>query len=189
MHVVIDAQVVCGYFKESVLEMEPQLTDAATFIFDRVDSEDRVYLDEDGQIEQEWRQPVDPEWFDPWFAGLLKNGHAVQIPVDTCHELRRRLGRLGFPTRGRESRDIWYVRTARAIVDLYENQVQQRRQPVAFIISEDLHFHNPREKGRAKGDQRTAILLSGNGPVARYLLRNERICVNCVATYREIAET
>ena len=98
MRVVIDAHIVKGFYEESVLGIETSLTDKATNIFERLGNQDQVYLDVGGQIEHEWRQPVAPEWFDAWFAGLLINDAARPIPVETCYDLRQQLERYKFPT-------------------------------------------------------------------------------------------
>jgi hypothetical protein len=176
MEIVIDAQVVNGYFKETVLEIESPLTDKATLIFDRVGSEDQTFLDSKGIIEHEWRNVVEPEWFDVWYARLLQNGAAVQMDVSTCYATCRQLERNGFP---RSSRDIWYVRTAKAVVDRFSR---------AVIVTEDMDFFDPRQKG-ANAKQRKSILLSGNGQIARYLHKKEKINVKCVAGYLKLVDS
>lgn len=172
MELVIDAQVVCGYFKETVLEIESPLTEKAKLIFERVGVEDRAFLDETGHIEHEWRNVVEPEWFEPWYASLLNEG-ATQIPTRTCQALRRKLEQLGFP---RGSRDIWYVRTAKAVVDRYDR---------AVIVTEDMDFYDPTQK-QCNAKRRCRILLSGDGQVARYLYRREHVDIKCVASYLEL---
>jgi hypothetical protein len=170
METVIDAQVVSGYFQETVCEVESRLTERAALVFERVGSEDQVFLDDGGIIEHEWRNVVEPEWFDVWYARLLQEDAAVRVCVNTCHALCRQLERKGFP---RGSRDVWYVRTAKAVVDRFGQ---------AIIVTEDMDFYDPtQKKGTAK--QRMRILLSGDGQVARHLHRRENIAVKCVASY------
>jgi hypothetical protein len=170
MELVIDAQVVCSYFKETVLELDTWLTERAERIFERVGDEDQAFLDDRGMIEYEWREIEDREWFDVWYARLLQTGGAVQVPVQTCNALIRQLNGRGFP---KGSRDIWYVRTAKAVVDEFDR---------AIILTEDLDFYDPTQK-RATANRRKRVLLSGDGTIARYLDRNENITVKCVAAY------
>jgi len=186
MELVVDAHIVCGFFKENVLQIDSDLTESAIFLFNRVGAEDRIYLDEGGQIENEWRQLVGREWFDIWLAELLRNGHAVQIPVEPCQLLKRKLNKLGFPTGG--SRDIWYIRTAKAIVDINDHRFPDRDTPIAFIISEDLDFHEPQLKSRCSRRRRIETLLLGRGSIVRYMHRYERISINCIAKYREFID-
>ena len=158
METVIDAQVVLGYFQETVQEREPSLTGKPSLVIRRLGREDHVFLDDSNQIEHEWRNPVPNEWFDAWYAKLLTEGAAVLVPTQTCTALRKQLWKLGFP---RNSRDIWYVRTASAVADFHG---------AAVILTEDMHFYNPSEKG-CPAKRRNKILLSGDGPVATYLCR------------------
>jgi hypothetical protein len=173
MEIVIDAQVVWGYFKEAILELEPSLTGRAEPVFERLGSEDLAFLDQEGHIEHEWRSVIDREWFDPWYARLLSAGAATLIPVETCNMLRKQLERLGFP---RSHKDIWYVRTAKAVADHYGQVI---------IVTEDMHFYDPTQK-KTNAKHRRRILLSGDGQVARYLRRKECIDIRCVAGYCEL---
>jgi len=173
MEIVIDAEIICGYFKETVLETTSPLSGKSGFIFERIGSEDLAFLDEEGQIEYEWRSVVDLEWFDPWYARLLSDGGAILIPTEPCHTLHKQLEQLGFP---RGSRDIWYIRTAMAVVKRYGQ---------AIILTEDMDFYDPTQKQSA-AKHRHRILHSGNGKVARHLRRKECVHIKCVASYYEL---
>jgi len=175
METVIDAQVVCGYYVESVLDGDSALTEKPSLIFNRLGKEDVVFLDDSEQIEYEWRSLVPDEWFDAWYAGLLLEGAATEIPTTTCRELKRKLVQLGFPP---NSRDVWYVRTASAVADCHGS---------AAILTEDMHFYDPPKKG-CSASRRNKILLSGDGPVATYLCRKANIRVLCLATYCRLVE-
>jgi hypothetical protein len=179
VHVVIDAQIVKGYYEESVLGIKTILTSEATKIFDRLGHQDRTYLDDRGHIEHEWKQPVEPEWFNAWFAELLINDAARRIPVDTCYELRQQLEKFNFPTKGKEGKDFWYIRTARAVAQLTHNNCSPR----AIIISEDIDFHEPVKKGNVKSNERIRILLSGQSAIINFLSKKENIHVCCIANY------
>ncbi len=182
MELVIDAQVVKAYFDETVLEIPHGLTENTAPLFDRLGEIDRVNLDEGGQIEHEWREPVDSEWFDPWLAKLFTSGAAREIPTTSCQRIRAELDRFGFPTRGKHGKDFWYIRTSKAVLDDV-TPIPPGRNPLAFIVSEDLHFHSPQEVSTASGKRRFRILTSGNGPIVRHLRRSYRIEVTCVQNY------
>ncbi len=178
MEIVIDAQVVSAYFQESALELPAPaggLTDSATLVFERVGTHDRAFLDEGGQIKQEWRNLVQPEWFDVWYADLIRDDAAIEIAAPTCESLRQALKSKGFP---QGSRDFWYVRTAKAVLNRYGQ---------AVIVSEDMDLHDPIQK-KVETTHRGRILRSGNGSVAKFLQRRENIAVVCVAAYLQLVD-
>lgn len=169
MKLVIDANVVTAYFKESVLGVDGQLTQKTPPVFDRLNGTDQVFLDASGHIKHEWREPVEKEWFDAWYPELLINGAAFEIPIGTHHQLRSKLERkCGFP----RSKDFWYVKTAKSVANTFSE---------AFLITEDIDLHEPSKKS-SRGSHRIEILLSRRGQIVR-LLRDEGIHVHCVATY------
>lgn len=173
MRIVIDAQIVKGYFQEIMGISQSDLTGEATPIFNRIGQTDHVYLDENGQIKNEWRNTVDPDWFEAWYPTLLRDGGAYEIPIQTCEHIKKRLISFGFPSRGSSSKDIWYVRVGKAVTNLFSRTI---------IITEDLHFYDPPKKG-CSSKERMKILHSGRGPVSNYLERNENIGIRCVANY------
>lgn len=170
MRLIIDAHIIKGYFQEVTIGNQTFLTGKTIPIFDKIGNEDFVYLDESGHIKSEWQNVVEPEWFDAWYSSLLINGGAYEIPVETCYNLRRKLKSLGFPV---DSKDIWYIRTGKATVNLYKNSI---------ILTEDIDFYYPRKKG-CDNNTRIEILLSGKGPVSNYLAKKENISICCVENY------
>ena len=180
MNLVIDANIIKGYYMETVLEIDPGLTGSVIPIMEPTGKTDYIFLDSNGIIEHEWENPVDPEWFSPWFAKLLNDECAFIIEVDMCNELRKKLKRLYFPV---YSRDIWYIRTAKSIL---KNERALRYMPdgsnYCFIISEDIHFYDPRKKG-TNAEQRHKIIISCQGPVSDFLSDEEGILVSCVYNY------
>lgn len=177
MKIVIDAEIIKGYFEETVLQIETSLTSSVGGIFARLGEQDTAYLDDGGQIEHEWRNLVSPEWFDAWYAQQLNEGHAVPVPIsDSCNLLRRKLEQdCGFP---RRSRDFWYIKTAKTVTD---------KRSKAVIATEDLDFFDPTEKESAS-KTREKILRSSTGPVVRILAR-ELILIKSVVCYCEYAAT
>lgn len=176
MHIVIDANTVAAFFKEAVLGIAvgPNNDVTATVIplFGRLGMIDICFLDDGKLIEEEWRAPVQNEWFDPWFARLLIDGKAQLIPTATCPALERRLDDSGFSRR--RNRDIWYVRVCIAVLN-------QFRLDCIPLITEDIDFFDPTQKGCAH-KVRTRILRDGSGPVRR-LLRRENIHVTAICNY------
>ena len=156
MDVVIDAQIVCGFFRESVLSQNTELTGSTLPIFDRLGNGDIVYLDENSKIENEWRGIVDNEWFDAWYPELLISGKAQLIKVRKNQGVSKQLLKNNFPT---HSKDAWYVLTAINVKEMTHR---------ASLLSEDLDFYAPKEKG-CKKDRRLRILLTCSGKMAKYI--------------------
>jgi len=181
MNVVIDAQIIKHYFMESLsLKIEIPLTAKVTPLIDRLGQQDKAFLDDSGQIEQEWRNLVDPEWFQAWLGDLFLNDGVQEIAVQTELPLRKELAKLGFPTQGREGHDFWYIRTAKAVTRLHATKTKQ---PLAFIISEDLDFYEPKGKNKIKGADRLDLLQSNRSSIGQFLMKQAQIQVYCVANY------
>lgn len=160
MEIVIDANVLKGYY--DALFTESHLN--PTLIFERL-GQDIVYLDEGGQIKQEWRNVVEPEWFDGWYAQQLSTGHLQLIPAETHPKLLKKLvTEFGFP----RSRDQWYIRVAKTVFDYFEE---------CTLITEDGDFYDPKQKASSKCEK--------NAPVAKFLRKKEGIIVQCVVDYLE----
>lgn len=151
---VLDAQVVKGYFEESVLGIESDLTGSPVELVESLRPDCRAYVDSGGIIEHEYDNLVDSEWFQAWYAERLIGDELVPIETATCHGEMRKLRKCGFPN----SRDRWYVRTALAVV---------QKDNMCVLVTEDLDFYDPAIKGRA--GRRKAVLLKRKGPVAKYL--------------------
>ncbi len=144
MDIVIDANIVAGYFKESVLGIaigpKNDLTGSVIPLFEGLGTIDVCYLDDGKIIESEWRGPVSTEWFDVWFARLLADGKAQLIPASRCPSLEGRLFTTGFPKH--RNRDAWYVRVCKAVLAKFPTSSVP-------LITEDIDFYDPRLKGCA----------------------------------------
>jgi hypothetical protein len=170
MGLVVDAQVVKGYFQESVLGAPNELTASAIPVFDPAFRGHVIYIDDRGTLQYEWRSAVEPEWFDIWFADLIRDGAISEYPAPADRNLRDQLGNLGFPATGR---DIWYARLSCAISAW-----------VGFcvLISEDLDFYEPREKG-CSSKRRRQILYSEAGHVRKYFKKKRAVLVKSVERF------
>lgn len=168
MALIIDSNIVKGYYLEVVSELPHELTASPKPLFEQL--EQTIYVDSGGQIENEWRGVVQPEWFEAWYAGLLASGAVELVDVQSEPVLRKALKALGFPVSGR---DFWYVRTAKAAAGKHGN---------ASLVAEDLDFFDPKQKS-ATGAKRRKILCSKNSPVAKLLRDTEIINVYCVHTF------
>jgi hypothetical protein len=172
MRLVVDAQLIAGYFREAERGEAPAYTGPVTDLIQRLGRQDRAFLDETGRIEQEYRDVVDPEWFEAWLGDRLANGDFVIVAAQACPELIRLLiTKFGFPRKGG---DRHYVALARAIVEA-------KQEPVA-LLSEDLDFYDPKAK-QGSSKRRAKLLNTCGGPVARYLTKHESICVRPVAVH------
>ena len=157
MQVVVDANILASYYKETVLGLGTECSHPTNDLFARLGSEDVAFLDEKGMVEGEWRLKADPDWFDAWLAERMTVGDIVVTSVSTCTQLLRKL-RIdhGFPATGR---DKWYVCLART-------RVEDTGERVA-IITEDVDFFEPKAKGNSK--TRAKFLAKGKGGVAKAL--------------------
>jgi hypothetical protein len=160
---IIDSNVFAAYYRASVLGTQPDIEGDPIALFDSLGGSDFGFLDSDGMIVGEWRKRAekDAEWFDEWLAGLLVDGYLMEIGIDTCLVLLRKLwGDCGFP---KQSRDKWYVRAA-------HTQSQTSGQ-IAAIVTEDVDFFEPAAKKDPK--KRARHLKSGNGKVAKLLRKHD----------------
>lgn len=169
-HIIIDANVIKGYFQEVVLEIGSGLTADPSPIFGRLGRDHIVFLDEGGHIEHEWRQVAEREWFEAWYADMLRDGKAQLIEIRNFPEIRKRLRALGFPDKGG---DIWYIRTAKSVSEVYGN---------SNLITEDSDFFDPKKK-KSTSHARIKMLKSKTAPVATYLRKKENVNVACVEVY------
>lgn len=170
MRIVVDAQLVAGYFRETERGEAPFYTASTSDLFVRLGNHDLAYVDDGGMIEAEYRNLVEREWFDAWYSDRLIDGDIVSLAAPMCRELIAALHtRCHFPKAGK---DRYYVAVAKAIVDRGAGQ--------AVIVSEDLDFYDP--KAKASGAKtRAKILQDQSGPVARHLARSESIVMHTVA--------
>lgn len=168
--VVIDANVFAGFFIETVIGKEHDLTASPSPIFDELGQTIIGFLDEQGHLESEWRRLVEPEWFDAWLAHGFSAGLVMPIPVDSEHALIKSLrSKYGFP----ESGDVWLIRVAKSVAN---------KDGDSTLVAEDLDFFNPKRKS-LKGDTRKKVLEGKNAPVQKFLRKSESIRVCCVSQF------
>jgi len=175
MYFVIDANIVKGYYEETVKELTTNLTHSTIGIFQALGNECYAYLDEGGQVKAEWSSGIDPEWFQEWYSELLLEGCIYEIVVNNCPELRKRLRQKGFPD---STRDKWYIKTCSAVTD---------NKKIVHLISEDLDFYDPTKKNTLHGVARLNFLRKEDGPVPKILKKYNNIHVKCVANLNCIA--
>lgn len=169
MSIVVDANVVKGYYDEVVIDVRHSLTQSAVNIFETITNV--IYVDNQEFIESEWKRVVDPEWFDVWYSDSLRSGKISMVDVKNCKELCESLYKIGFP---KGERDVWYVRTAKATLTF---------QKECFIITEDIDFYDPKKKKIACGIARIKCMKSPSSPVRRCLRKKEKILVMCVEEF------
>src|SRR5262245_41925440 len=124
---IIDAQILAAYFRETVLDLPPILTAATSAVFALLSDEIPADVDEGGKVEHEWKSVVEPEWFSAWFASLVRDGKIQFRKTRPEREVIKRLRLRGFPA----TRDVWYVRVACAV---------RADQGSAILVSEDMDF-------------------------------------------------
>ncbi|WP_157652346.1 hypothetical protein [Burkholderia ubonensis] len=168
MPTIVDANVLREYFREHVLEIQSELTHSTLFIFDEARS---IILDGGGQIENEWRNVVDPEWFDVWLARKLEGSEIDYVEVSNCPDLCNHVYGLGFP---KGSRDIWYLRTAVACALNFKK--------ISNVVTEDIDFYNPKKKS-LNGAARVAMLKNSNAPIRKTMKKNYNVNICCVEEY------
>jgi hypothetical protein len=170
MKVVMDAQLLAGYFREAEKGEQPSYSGSVVQLVRRFGKCDLAFVDEGGIIEQEYRDLVDPEWFDAWFSLRLEVGDFVILPAPGCPDLIKQLStKFGFPA---GSKDRHYIALACAIVGDGDEG--------ATIVSEDLDFYDPKAKqGSAK--RRAKLLADETGPVKKFLARKASVTVRSVA--------
>lgn len=169
--ITVDANVLKDYYEEIVAGCECCLTKSPAEIFEDTSLSHILMLDEGGHIQQEWSDPIDPNWFKEWFYERLISGHAEIIPTPNHGTTCTSLYTLGFP---RRSRDIWYVRVAKTCAIQFGT---------SNIVTEDIDFFDPRKKNSVRGSARIDLLKSRNALVKKHLRRNESIEVLCVYDY------
>jgi hypothetical protein len=170
MGLVVDAQIVKGFFQDTVLDKGHNLTESASLIFDDSFRKHPIYVDDEEKVWSEWRSGVAQEWFDIWYTNLLRDDVVREIPAPPDKNLRKELVALGFPFSGR---DIWYARVSNAVRCSFG---------FAILVSEDLDFYEPKEKGCASG-RRKEILLKEIGSVRKHLKKKRGIHVKPVARF------
>lgn len=161
---IIDANIITGYYQECVLGRETNLSGSTEFIND-LTYKNPFYLDTNHVIESEWSNCNRQEWFNAWLAEVLGNGTARYINPVACPKLKPLLKKHGFPI----GRDICYIRTAIAV---------QRQNDDATIKTEDLDFYDPKKKQIVHGKTRNKLLKNRNAPVKKMLAKKYNITVS-----------
>lgn len=169
MTLIIDANVLKGYFDETVIGIDHTLTDSAKDIFDAPKHD--IYIDDGDQIKHEWSNVVDPEWLDVWLATQLRDQKILIIAPCTKLDFANELKALGFP----HSRDIWYIKTAAGC--------QTAKISTPTILSEDIDFYDPTKKNQATGAARIRLMKKKSSPVRKLLNRRASVEVMCVSEY------
>jgi hypothetical protein len=170
VNVIIDANIIKWYESE-VTGLASPATHPPSALINQLGSQDLAFIDQGGHIESEWRNVTDPDWFSQWFPNALISGAIVAIPVHPAAALLRRLHvNFGFP----RSRDVWYLSTAKTVVEAQD--------PPVGLITEDMDFYDPREK-RCSAARRNRILEACSGNVARELQRREGIVVRSLIAH------
>jgi len=167
--VVIDAHLINGLYRETVVGEAPSHTGSAAALFDGLGNTDRAFVDSKGRIEREWERVVDRDWFAAWFPERLAADEVRIIDAPDCRELIKRLAtKCGFPAR---SGDRWYISTARAAIETSGECLN--------LVSEDLDLYEPRAK-QGSSKQRSKVLEAEDGCVARILRKEEGIVARTV---------
>lgn len=168
MPVVFDANVIAAIHRES-LGHPTTSTASAMEAWESVTSDMWCMIDDEEQIENEWRAVVDREWFEAWLARALQFDLICLVKAESGVNMKKALQAAGFPA---TSKDFWYVRTALAGVNV---------SPV-YLVTEDLDFFDPKRKRIAKGKARISLLLSSRSPVQR-ILKKHGIAVRCIQSF------
>jgi len=170
MKLILDTNVLCCYYKEFVLEKDFCLTDSTIKI---INSKYQIVLDNNGLIEQEWKNTIDPNWVDSWVIDKIYKNELILIKVLNFPELCRSLYSLGMPIK---SKDIKYIKLAKSTVDHFSC--------CTVIISEDIDLYNPKKKNCNKSE-RLNIIKSKNNPIQK-LMKSHNIIICCVLNFNSI---
>lgn len=170
---VIDANIFYAYCVEMLTgEINKERTDSPVGIFDILGTKAVAFLDEGGQIENEWRQLLNfaPEWFAEWLANSLANGLIYEIEPYNDQATAKRYRQLGLPS----GRDIWYIKTSFGI-----RNICKRNNPI--LISEDIDFYDPKLKNHPRKHE---IFLNEKGDICKELKR-DNIELRCILNAKE----
>jgi hypothetical protein len=95
---VIDANIVKAVFEVSMGHAVTVSADPAPVMDALKEELCRIVLDEGQQILQEWRDCVDPEWFEDWFYVFVSEWNVAYIVPKLCNEVLKKLRTdCGFP--------------------------------------------------------------------------------------------
>jgi len=85
--VIVDANVFKGFY-DSVLGIPHTLSGCPAQLMAQTSTTNPIFHDDGKIIEAEWKQMVDPDWFEPWLASQLTAGAIsyVKAQKDICLE-------------------------------------------------------------------------------------------------------
>ncbi len=192
-NILVDTHLVVAYYKEDNLGLLPEEINVSSSVvdfFSKITAQkDIIFVDHagvdnngkelDGKIVSEWKRNVPNDakhWFETWYATLLLSGQIKYIAMDkNCHELLQVLHeRYDFP---RDGWDKWYVRTAKSVANH-----EKKGDIVVIIVTEDLDFYDPNQKGVLRGEARIKFMEQQSGPIPPVLAK-EGIAVKCISIY------
>lgn len=174
INLVVDANVLRALFEEDIglPPPRPGRTGAAKNIaIDNTPSR-RIALDDSGMIEHEYGNQCShsPEWLDSWLSDGYQRGKIVLVDAKPHATNAKRVEQFGFP---RGNRDLWYVKTALAIQQVFPSPT------MTHLISEDIDLYDPSKKA---SPNKAKIIQSGKGPVSNHL-KGQGIIVCCISTF------
>ena len=111
-----------------------------------------------------------------WVARKLIDGGIQKIKAINCYRLEQNLSTYNFP---RDSRDKWYIRTAKTIIEHYRNDFDCNHLS-SFLITEDLDFYFPYKKSKVSGIERINLIKHCKSDLVEFLKNSESIFVTCV---------
>jgi hypothetical protein len=167
---VVDANILKAFYEKNVLSINQNLTGCPEQVFSRLR---KIYIDDGGKIEHEWRSLVDQEWFNVWLAREITSGRIESIPVKNHQNTCKKLRAYGFPS----SKDIWYIRTAKEISIINNSK--------CVLLTEDIDFFDPKKKSLS-GNARVKVLKSNNSNLKKILEKEENIAVMCIFIFLTI---
>lgn len=163
MSVVVDANVV-NYASRADDPVSTGATGSAVELIDVLAGSGLcVYLDSAGRVEQEWRECVEPEWYESWFMTIAQLVNLQYVDVIDCRfTLRKLRADFGCP-RG----DAAVIALALTAADINGR---------SSLVSEDCDFFDPRFKKDA--NLRKALLAGQcSGAVEHYLRKKHKVRV------------
>jgi len=170
MAIVIDAQILKGFFQEVVLNIGHGLSASPALLFNSGFRVHPIHVDDKGNFKHEWRAVVQPEWFDAWYADQIRDGVIREVAAPSDQQLKKQLSNIGFPVTGR---DIWYARVCCHVAQTVG---------LCIFISEDLDFYEPKAK-RSGSKYRNKILINELGSVQKYFRKEKSVFIKPVLRF------
>lgn len=168
MTAIVDANILKAFYEKTVLDISHSLTGCPEEAFSKLA---KIYVDDGGKIEYEWRSLVDPDWFDTWLSREITVGRIELLSVQNHASVCKKVYKNGFPI---NSKDIWYIRTAKELSISIGG--------MGLLISEDIDFFDPTKKSHS-GQARIKIIKSETAKLKKILQKEENISVMCLYSY------